>query len=284
MPAQIYLSVKNGKLADVTESQVHKKVEEFHDRHRRLRVFQVVIEPEIDGAPRASIRAWRNTDVEPAEFATTRPDVKAEGTGESVLAATDAATEDLAQQLKRDPVAVKSQTAAWYQSPLVWAGVLLVVAVGIGVFLLMQPRSRRDLSPVNGTVTLDNVPLADAQVVFHPVRGGRPAVATTDKNGKFSVSAGYHETTGAYHGNYKVTIVLRIPAAEAADPTKNLTKLIDQEAESRIEGEEAEARGETIELPKSKVHVNYTNFVLTPLKITVPSDGPADFKLTPDGK
>ncbi|PQO36442.1 carboxypeptidase-like regulatory domain-containing protein [Blastopirellula marina] len=62
------------------------------------------------------------------------------------------------------------------------------------------------LQPLQGTVTLDGQPLADAAVSFSPVAGGRPASGKTDADGKFTL-ASFTAGDGLPVGSYKVTIV-----------------------------------------------------------------------------
>jgi len=67
------------------------------------------------------------------------------------------------------------------------------------------------LGTVEGTVTLDGRPLHDAQVIFHPVDGGRPSVGRTDVDGHFELT--YIEgTPGALPGEHKVIITSYIEA------------------------------------------------------------------------
>lgn len=58
---------------------------------------------------------------------------------------------------------------------------------------------------VTGTVTLDGQPLPDAEVVFTPQEGGRPASAMTDAEGKYDLVYTINET-GAPAGKYIVRI------------------------------------------------------------------------------
>ena len=55
-----------------------------------------------------------------------------------------------------------------------------------------------------GTVEYDGKPVPDASITFVPDGEGRPAVATSDKQGKFSVMT--EGKPGALAGSYKVTI------------------------------------------------------------------------------
>jgi len=61
------------------------------------------------------------------------------------------------------------------------------------------------LGRVEGTVTLDGVPLGGARVVFTPVDGGRPSMAVTDGSGHYELEfAG--GIRGAVVGKHKVSI------------------------------------------------------------------------------
>jgi hypothetical protein len=62
--------------------------------------------------------------------------------------------------------------------------------------------------PVEGQVLLNNKPLANAQVVLHPVpatEGVLPATAQTDKEGKF-IATTYVTGDGAVQGQFAVTV------------------------------------------------------------------------------
>jgi predicted small lipoprotein YifL len=67
------------------------------------------------------------------------------------------------------------------------------------------PSDAPGTSSVSGTVTLDKKPLADAMVLFTPTEGGRPAVGTTDKNGKYTLQYST-SARGAVPGSYTVEI------------------------------------------------------------------------------
>jgi hypothetical protein len=58
---------------------------------------------------------------------------------------------------------------------------------------------------VTGTVKLDGTPLPDAEVEFEPKGGGRPSIATTDKDGRFTLQFTRDEE-GAMAGDYIVRI------------------------------------------------------------------------------
>lgn len=64
------------------------------------------------------------------------------------------------------------------------------------------------MARVNGTVSAGGQPLADAGVTFTPLEGGRPAWATTDKQGRFALTT-LKGGDGALVGEHVVTIAER---------------------------------------------------------------------------
>jgi hypothetical protein len=82
-----------------------------------------------------------------------------------------------------------------------WFAVLAVALVtGCG-------RSGLELFPVEGQVTLDGQPLADAGVMFSPTGTGPSASGTTDSEGRFKLMT--VNAAGAPRGSFKVTIAKR---------------------------------------------------------------------------
>ncbi len=73
--------------------------------------------------------------------------------------------------------------------------------------------------PVFGVVTLDNAPVAGANVMFAPIAGGRPAEGVTDSTGKFMLTTQTDKATaGAMEGTYLVTVIgVRSVGAKAGD-------------------------------------------------------------------
>jgi len=61
------------------------------------------------------------------------------------------------------------------------------------------------LGQVEGTVTLDGVPLPGARVIFTPVDGGRSSMAVTDGSGHYELEFAAGKK-GAVVGKHKVTI------------------------------------------------------------------------------
>jgi uncharacterized protein (TIGR03067 family) len=65
--------------------------------------------------------------------------------------------------------------------------------------------NEKELGPVEGWVTLNGKPLANATVVFVPVdKKGQKATGTTNKNGEYKLTT--HGKKGALSGKYKVII------------------------------------------------------------------------------
>lgn len=84
---------------------------------------------------------------------------------------------------------------------LLWACLLS----GLGLFTFAGCGGNGDgLAPVSGTVTLDGVPLADAEVIFRPVNG-RPSFGKTDATGNYQLRYSA-EKMGALLGSHSVTI------------------------------------------------------------------------------
>ena len=76
----------------------------------------------------------------------------------------------------------------------VWiAGALLFAGCGAG------------LVPVEGTVLLEDQPLADAQVLFLPKAGGRPATGKTNAEGQFTLTTNKPDD-GVKPGEYQVAV------------------------------------------------------------------------------
>src|SRR5262245_28148493 len=61
------------------------------------------------------------------------------------------------------------------------------------------------LVPVEGTVLLEYQPLADAQVLFLPKAGGRPATGKTNAEGKFILTTN-QLNDGVAPGEYQVAV------------------------------------------------------------------------------
>jgi hypothetical protein len=75
-----------------------------------------------------------------------------------------------------------------------------------------------NLAPVEGTVLLNDQPVADAGVMFYPVESdqGPPASGSTNKEGRFKLMTNNRE--GAPVGNHRVSIAKADPFGEEIPP------------------------------------------------------------------
>lgn len=80
---------------------------------------------------------------------------------------------------------------------------------------------RPALAPAKAVVTLDDKPVAGASVTLVPTVPGRPAMGTSDADGKVVFST-YGSRDGAPPGAYKAVVVKLVPTKKAA---KRLEKL-----------------------------------------------------------
>jgi hypothetical protein len=91
----------------------------------------------------------------------------------------------------------------------------------VGLILLGCGKSDTpELGQVEGTVKLDGSPLPNARVEFHPKKGGRPSVGTTDDDGHFVLE---YKTgvNGALVGTHRVRIrTYREGDADAEDESQ----------------------------------------------------------------
>jgi len=94
-----------------------------------------------------------------------------------------------------------------------------------------------DVQHVEGIVTLDGKPLADATVCFTPLGGGLPAAGMTDASGRFRLSAsvGGKYGRGTTPGEYRVTVekLVRARSPEAAAAEAGGWKLLAADGDIR---------------------------------------------------
>jgi hypothetical protein len=78
-----------------------------------------------------------------------------------------------------------------------------VFLAAAAIFVAGCNRSGLDLAPVEGVVTFNGSPVAEAGIMFAPQQGPT-AMATTDAEGKFTLTTANHE--GALIGPHRVSI------------------------------------------------------------------------------
>lgn len=105
-------------------------------------------------------------------------------------------TEDMPRE--RNPVMLRKRPSWFALLPLLTIGLVVLLGPGCG------PSGPR-LGYVEGTVTLDGVPLPGAKVIFTPVDGGRSSMAVTDGRGFYVLEFAAGEK-GAVVGKHKVSV------------------------------------------------------------------------------
>jgi hypothetical protein len=132
---------------------------------------------------------------------------------------------------------------------------------------------------VQGVVTLDGKPLPGATVTFIPAGSGRPAGGRSESDGSFRLTT-FRPEDGALPGEYKVIVTLAgaESAPAGADPMK-----LDDKAKAAFFTRMSPASRAQEEKQQRKagpaVPEVYTDVSRTPLRCTVPLDGPLELNL-----
>jgi hypothetical protein len=152
--------------------------------------------------------------------------------------------------------------------PLPENGIMRVVSLFVVTALLATGCGNSKVVPVSGKVTLEGKPLANAAVVFQPIRTednaypGEGSIAKTDENGEFTLELQLTKgTKGAYVGKHRVEITCSVGGA-AIDPNSDKpvaakdrpVKIVDEKQEFEVpKGGTKEANFEVKRLvPKRK--------------------------------
>lgn len=132
----------------------------------------------------------------------------------------------------------------------------------VAFLILIAAGCRNDSGtvPVAGVLKLDGQPLKEASIQFVPQGSGRDATATTDANGKFTMST-YEPRDGAIPGSYKVVITPFV-AAEAS-PTG-------ASSEDAMTAASAAAAKQKRKPTDTQIPQSYTRLDQTPLMQEVP--------------
>lgn len=123
--------------------------------------------------------------------------------------------------------------------------------------------------PASGTVTLDDKPLANVLVRFHP-ESGRGAESITDENGKFTLTT-FNTADGALEGQHQVTVhPMSSDVEEPADPAN--------ETGAGLNADGTEVSTEQLEKTAgTTIPEKYQNEKTTDQKFTVTTGGENNF-------
>ncbi len=178
---------------------------------------------------------------------------------------------------------------------------------GLFLLILLTGGCGSGFVPVSGKVTLDGAPVAGAMVTFVTESGDKAFSGGTNDSGDFEISSGPHK--GVPAGNYKVTVI-KTPRGASTDSTKpgDAEYIKDMMASKKAPGK---TTGPTSSGPpgkgmmmmpggpgggppggmsaaaspmKSELPSVYSLNTTTPLKVTVPHDGPVVLDLKDDKK
>lgn len=275
MGVQFELTVNGAPLTETTQQQIHAKMSELQESNRRLKAFHLHIDWQNPDEPTVAIRAWEKS-LAANEFASFVPDYTCSQSHDSVLLALDATITDLLNESQTEVSAQGKSGAGFGSSPVV-LGVLGFLALAV-IILYSLPDSGRGTVPVEGVVTFEGKPLTNAKVVFNTPDGSGIATGQTDAQGKFQLST-YDPGDGAFPGNYVVTIV--VPPI-VKKPVTSMEDDFDKSIEEEMARQQAEANGRVEKreypIPESYLHPKYS-----PLKVTVPHNGPVELKLDKTG-
>jgi len=99
------------------------------------------------------------------------------------------------------------------------------------------------LGIVNGKVTIDGKPLANAIVTFVPKQGGRAALGTTDPDGNYQLI--YSTRKGALVGTHDVTIQVNPEGVGASTESQEAPSIYDKQGAGAPEAADAKARSDS---------------------------------------
>lgn len=103
---------------------------------------------------------------------------------------------------------------------------IILIAILVAMLSGCRGERRESVYPVRGMVLFDDRPLAEAQVVFHPVASAqRSLLANTNTRGEFSLTT-YEPNDGAPAGEYRVTVEYRELVQEGDEMTRTGANLL----------------------------------------------------------
>lgn len=138
-----------------------------------------------------------------------------------------------------------------------------------------------NLSPVTGTVTLDDKPVENAIVSFVPVEGGTSASGTTDANGKYTLVC--VEGVGVAPGTYRVSIAEVPPVQNSgAEESSEAAASSNSSAYESMASGGGAAQYKAAEKRKDKIPAKY-NAQSTLQKDVISGPNEIDFALSSKG-
>ncbi len=159
-----------------------------------------------------------------------------------------------------------------YLHPVSWT-ILVVATLGLTGCGGGDGHPRR--VHAGGTVTYNDDPVADAQVVFR-VAGGHAATAVTDEDGQFTLST-FGQQDGAIPGEHTATVIKMAKVAiddSASDPSNSDTM------EEAVAAAEQDTGAGDAPTGKSLIPDRYGNPETSGLKFTVSESARNDFDIT----
>jgi hypothetical protein len=146
-------------------------------------------------------------------------------------------------------------------------------ALGAGLVILAVAGCGDGTKPVSGLLLVDGKPAMEgARVVFHPLGNSRQAFGTVGPDGTFEIRC--FEKKGVMPGDYKVTLInstksIPTPDFAAVSPGSNQPPPGFFEWQAKVEKLLNDPPKEPGWIP-----VSYASLENTPLKFSVPKDGP----------
>ncbi len=134
-------------------------------------------------------------------------------------------------------------------------------------------RSDLNLAPVEGTVTFQGKPLANATVTFIPKGEGSLGVGITDEEGSFSISTGGQ--AGVTPGLCAVTVSKMESSGGGQAALEKMS-----EADRQKMMMSGKMQGVMTGTPKSAIPVQYGNAMTSGLNFEVKKDGEINFPIT----
>ena len=134
-------------------------------------------------------------------------------------------------------------------------------------------RSDLNLAPVEGTVTFQGKPLANATVTFIPKGEGSLGVGITDEEGSFSISTGGQ--AGVTPGLCAVTVSKMKSSGGGQAALEKMS-----EADRQKMMMSGKSQGVMTGTPKSAIPAQYGNAMTSGLNFEVKKDGENNFPIT----